>query len=87
MRRIMLVVVALGIAIVALGACKSSSDGDNVQSSKTTEAGESPSSEPRTAPGQAARDVVQTRDRLLEQMNAKLADLDAKLVSLERDLA
>jgi TolA-binding protein len=87
MRKIMIVAVALGIAIIALDACKSNSDGEKVQPSKSTEAGESPSSEPRTAPGQAARDLVQTRDRLLEQMNANLADLDAKIASLKRDLA
>ncbi len=87
MRRIMQVVVALGIAIIGLDACKSNSDRENGQASKSTEAGEAASDEPRTAPGRAARDFVQARDRVVEQMNAKLVDLDAKIASLKRDLA
>jgi hypothetical protein len=80
MHRITLVVVALALALVALG-CKSEGDGEGNQPSKLVE------DEPRTVPGQVARDFAETRDRVLERMNARLIELDTKIASLERDLA
>jgi hypothetical protein len=87
MRHNTAVVMALGMAISALGGCRSDGNDENASPSKAIEGDESMASQPRSAPGRAARDFVQTRDRVLAEMNAKLADLEEKLASLKSELA
>lgn len=87
MRRITAVVMAVAMVIIGLGACRSNGNEERASPSKTIEGDESVASQPRSAPGRAARDFVQTRDRVLAEMNARLADLEEKLASLESELA
>jgi Skp family chaperone for outer membrane proteins len=86
MRTIMLAGVALAIAAIAPGACKSNGEVERDQARKAVEGGEAGKAEPQTKPGKAAREFVEARDRFVEKLNAELVDLDEKIARLERDL-
>jgi hypothetical protein len=64
----------LALLLAPLVACKAK-DGDK------------PAPAPTTVPGQVAKDFVQTRDRVIEAMTAKLTELDTKIARLKQDLA
>jgi hypothetical protein len=86
MRTIMLVGVALAIAVIAPGACKSDGKLEMEHARKAIEGGEAGKAEPQTRPGEAAREFVEVRDRFVEKLNAELVELDHKIARLERDL-
>jgi TolA-binding protein len=75
MTRTTRLLVAFSLAIVPLAACKSQRD--DQQKAAPAKTGE--------APGTSGGDFVQTRDRVVQEMQTKLAELDIKLASLKRD--
>lgn len=70
--------VAFSLAIVPLAACKSQRDDQQKAApAKSAKTGE--------APATSGGDFVQTRNRVVQEMQTKLAELDTKLASLKRD--
>jgi hypothetical protein len=86
MRTIMRVGVALAIAVIPAGACKSNGDVEKDHARKVIEGDEAGKAEPQTTAGKAAREFVEVRDRFVATLNAELVELDDKIARLGRDL-
>jgi TolA-binding protein len=79
MTRATRLLVAFSLAIVSLAACKSQRDDQQ-------NAAPSKSAKTDQVPATGGADFVQTRDRVVQEMQTKLAELDTKLASLKRDV-
>ena len=78
MTRTTRLLVVFSLAIGPLAACKSQRDDQQ----KAAPAKSAKTGEP---PGASGGDFVQTRDRVVQEMQTQLAELDTKLASLKRD--
>ena len=88
MRRISHVAVAVTLMFGSLVAgCSKTDDGKASPTAKTIEAEGGDPTPPRTPLGQAAKEIVETRDQMVAKMDAELSALDAKIGKLKRDLA